>query len=123
MLPNQVQTQHYKKEEKKNIFFHFDSALPMNMKRIFVTNKWKRVVDRCSSQELKRKHHSILEGVLIANGYPSDFLRQVESRRKDPTTSLNQQSLRPQVEPLYMKIPFIDDVTLEEDFPPTRIAC
>ena len=43
VLPNEVQTQHYKKQTKKDIFFHFDSALPMNMKRNVVTNEWKRI--------------------------------------------------------------------------------
>ena len=97
----------YKKPARKNIFVNYKSSLPENAKLSFIRNEYKRIQNRCSSEELSHKNTKEFDRVLQLNGYPTEVIKKAKTER----TKKKEHSIRKNSkdEHLNFKFPYISD--------------
>ena len=95
----------FKKEAKKDLFVHFESALPTNNKETYIENETTRISQRCSKKEDYEKHIKKFQSILKTNGYPEATIRN-NTKRKQRTTKTTKS--KPE---FYFEFPFINDKT------------
>ena len=82
----------YKKPALRDIFLHYNSALPTSMKQNVISNELKRIHDRCSEPEQLSKAKKEFYQKLQTTNYPDNFIKQRNSRQKQkgkPKTTTN----------------------------------
>lgn len=100
----------YKKSAKRDVFPHFDSAIPLKQKQNIIANEVRRIKQRCTHKTDFLQHCCNLRNVLSTRGYPPRIIeratRTAESSEGRPTrTSRNNQKF------FYLQLPFLDEHT------------
>jgi len=96
----------FKKNARKPIFMHYNSAVPLQVKVNCIRNELKRIEDRCSTSTDKEAHHEEFGEMLKKNSYPENMVkfckdvRKVKKRKKAPIYD----------DFVYFKFPFVNDV-------------
>jgi hypothetical protein len=91
--------EHYKKAAKKDVFVHYNSALPEAMKMNIIRNERSRISERCTTTTTRVRHNKQFDNLLVSNGYPKSFI--------DKSYKCKRQSIgSPQNE---FRIPFVGD--------------
>lgn len=80
----------YQKAAKKPLFPHESSALPKRTKYNIAYNEIERRLNRCTSDEDKRKEKENFEKLLRSNDYDNTDLRRIFSKNKEPNHQRNQ---------------------------------
>ena len=94
-----------KKQQKKTIFVHYQSAIQKTSIINFLRNERKRIEDKCSTKTTAKKHQNNFDGVrLRLNGYPESIIDQTkhsQNHQKDPRPLSTEWS--------YLTIPYISE--------------
>ena len=90
----------YKKLAKKNTFPHAKSAIPQECKQNAIRNELKRIEERCTQEDERRKQVQLFEERLLVRGY-DDPKALTKTRRR--------RSEAKRTDWLYMEFPFIND--------------
>ena len=72
----------YKKPALRDIFLHYNSALPTAMKQNVISNELKRIQDRCSEPEQLLKATNEFKQKLQINNYPINCIKQCNYQKK-----------------------------------------
>ena len=72
----------YKKSALRNIFLHYNSALPTSMKQNVISNELNRIKNRCSEPEQLLKATNEFKQKLQINNYPINFIKQCNYQKK-----------------------------------------
>ena len=95
----------YKKPEKKDIWPHYDSAIPMASKRAFARNEINRINERCSTKGGKTHEVGKFYEILNSNGYPKCFINDLTNKKK-----LKKKPMKSRDESrVFFKFPFINE--------------
>ena len=78
----------YEKPDKKPLFVHHQSAIPIKSKLNFIRNERKRIEDRCSTHISATLHLNTFNDILRLNGYPENSIEETK-RHKTPNETLN----------------------------------
>ena len=94
----------YKKSARKDIFVHYNSAIPNKQKKNIIENECRRIVSRCSYEEDAKSHLSNFKNTLINMAYPNSYI-------KDKNIEYYKHSKIPksQRSKLFFRIPFITE--------------
>lgn len=98
----------YTKSAKRNIFIHYQSALPLQVKINVINNEIKRIHERCSMNETKKLATTQFNKILSLNGYPKDFFKNLQNIYKvksNKTKSHKNQTINKEY--MYLKFPFL----------------
>jgi len=93
------------RQAKKRIFMHYDSAMPLSTKINAIKNEDRRIEERCSTSEEKRRHREDLKEMLRENAYPEDKIKYTQKKRRGRRTERQDQNERY----VYFKFPFVSD--------------
>jgi predicted GIY-YIG superfamily endonuclease len=93
----------YKKEAKRNMFPHFDSAMPMSIKRNIINNEVRRISERCTLVSDKITESEKFLEDLTARGYKKNThpykVKKPKRKNIDMTNFC------------YFQFPFVNDTT------------
>ena len=102
----------YKKSASRDIFIHYNSALPTSMKQNTISNELNRIQKRCSKPETFNKAKQEFQHKLQRNNYPRNFINKCNPQKK----RINQFENRNQTQnqnhnnrTYYFQFPFISD--------------
>jgi len=76
-----VKTEFYRKEARKNVFLHNRSAVPRAQKLSVIRNEAERIETRCSTESCKEKSVSQFQTELNERGYNQPFVEEALSRQ------------------------------------------
>ncbi len=93
----------YRKPTWTGLYLNFNSFVPLKYKSGLVRTLFDRARKICSPCALQEEENILYE-TLLANGYPSDFLR----RHAQPTVA-QEKVIGPQCKDVYLRVPFAGD--------------
>ena len=104
----------FKKPARRNIFVHYDAALPRSSKISIARNERSRIITRCSTIQGQRQENSRFDHTLRLHNYPQEVINKTYHGLSAPKQydnpqqgSANNSISRPPT--FRMKMPFISD--------------
>ena len=92
----------YKKEAKRNMFPHIDSAMPMSIKRNIINNEIRRISERCTVVSDKIMETNKFLNDLTTRGYEKNTHKVKKQKRRKNIDMTNF---------CYFQFPFVNDAT------------
>lgn len=103
----ECQYKFYKKSALKDIFVHYESALPNTLKENVIMNEYNRISDRCTTDEDRNIALRQFDEKLTLNKYPKSFIKQCRNKNLiKPNRGQKQINER---EYYYLKFPYISE--------------
>ena len=96
----------YKKNAKKPLSVHHDSALPERMKRTVIENERRRIESRCTDNSDTLSNLRAFREVLRGNGYPE---KSVQTFTDGSNRRRRQRPREEWIEPVFLELPFLSD--------------
>ena len=95
----------YRKKARKPVFINFEAAIPKQAKIKCIENEEKRIAERCTTEEERRRNLKDFSDILRLNGYPESFITRRTSKKK---RSVPHEKRRPN-DFVYLQFPFLND--------------
>ena len=88
----QLLTSIQEKGQKKLLFVHHKSLLPISSKKNIIKNEKYRIAQRCSSSKTKKTRNKEFDDILRLNGYPEQIIDQSNSTKQNHRTEKRNQT-------------------------------
>ena len=107
---NRTEISFYTKSAKRNLFIHFNSAIPMTSKIHAIKNEITRITNRCTKPDDLEYHLKEFSNKLELNGYPKKVYNNLINNKEHISNKYNEKKKY-----FYMRCPYLGD-TINSQF-------
>jgi predicted GIY-YIG superfamily endonuclease/flagellar basal body rod protein FlgC len=110
-VKDRITTRVYRKPTNSNLYLQYDSAHPKSVKNGIVNTLLHRAETHCSDIKSYNTEVELIEKVLVNNRYPRKLIRNIDRKRKQKKSTVDQEKEENKKPDALVVIPYVPDLS------------